>query len=154
MATSRSKPKATAVDPDYIRMYYEHQYERMAEQEQYRLTMTNFVLSVSALAFTFGYKDITQLNVFNGLGLPLIIMTVNAFAIATANRTSQYLSAHQKRAHKVLEEYAPHLKSINDTIRWGKVGIFGGRRSSQINLHLLLILTALIPVVVYIYQIA
>lgn len=152
MPAAKKKSKKTEVDPDYVRMYYKHQYERMTEQEQYRLTMTNFALSISALAFTFGYKDVDQLNIFNGLGLPFIIITANAFAIATANRISQYLSVHQARAHKILEDHAPSLKKVNDTVTWKKAGIFGGRTRSQINLHLLLILSSLVPVGIYVYQ--
>jgi len=144
--------KKATVDESYVRMYYEHQYERMEKQEAYRLTMTNYVLTMSALAFTFGYKDIAQFTIINGIGLPLIIIIANIFAIATVNRTNEYIETHQKRAHKVLEEHAFSLKKINGTIVWGKPGILGGRKSIQNKLHVLLIFTALIPVGVYIYQ--
>ena len=144
--------KTKTVDQNYVRMYYEHQYERIAKQEEYRLTMTNYVLTISALAFTFGYQSNTQLTVVNGIGLPFIIILANIFAIATINRTAQYLSTHKKRAHKVLEDYAPSLEKINNDIKWERAGILGSRRDLQRNLHTLLILTALIPIGVYIYQ--
>jgi len=145
-----TKDKPT--DENYVRMYYEHQYDRIAKQEQYRLTMTNYVLTVSALAFTFGYQNISQLTVVNGLGLPLIIIIANIFAILTINRTAEYFRGHQQRARKILEDYAPALKKINDDITWKKRRFLGGRHSIQNGLHVLLVLTALIPFCVYLVQ--
>jgi hypothetical protein len=145
-----AKDKST--DENYVCMYYEHQYDRIAMQEKYRLTMTNYVLTVSALAFTFGYQNASQLTVINGLGLPLIIVVANIFAILTINRTAEYFKAHQQRAHKILEDFAPALKKINNDIIWKKRKFLGGRQSIQNGLHVLLILTALIPFCIYLAQ--
>ena len=145
-----AKDKPT--NEDYVRMYYEHQYDRIAKQENYRLSMTNYVLTVCALAFTFGYQNTSQLTVINGLGLPLIIVVANIFAILTINRTAEYFNAHQQRAHKILEDFAPSLKKINDDIIWKNRKFLGGRKIFQNGLHVLLILTALIPFCIYLAQ--
>ena len=73
--------KTNSVDDNYVRMYYEHQYDRMAKHDDTRLAITNYVLTVSALAFTFGYQNATQLTIITGIGLPVIVMLVNMFAI-------------------------------------------------------------------------
>ena len=144
--------RKTITDENYVRMYYEHQYERMSKQEEYRLTMTNYVLTVSALAFTFGYQNATNLTVVNGLGLPFIIILANIFAIVTISRTAQYIHIHKKRAHSVLEKHAPELEEINNKIVWKKAGILGSRHDLQSKLHYLLVFTALIPMGLYFYQ--
>ena len=79
--------KAKQTKDEFVRMYYEHQYDRLAKHESYRLTLTNYVLTISALVFTFGYQNTTQLTVINGIGLPLIIIIANIFAIGYIDRT-------------------------------------------------------------------
>jgi hypothetical protein len=144
--------KAKTVDENYVRMYYEHQYARMSKQEESQATITNFVLTISALAFTFGYQNASQLNVINGVGLPVIIMLANLFAILYINRASEFMKVHQDRARETLKVYAPALKEINDSIKWSRSGFLGSRQRLQKAIHVLLILTALIPIAVYIYQ--
>ncbi|NOT04424.1 MAG: hypothetical protein HOP27_07470 [Anaerolineales bacterium] len=145
--------KIKPADDNYVRMFYEHQYDRMGKGESYRLTITNYVLTVSALAFTFGYQNSTQLTIMNGIGLPLVILIVNIFAIAYIDRTSEVINIHLKRARAVLDQYAPQLNKINNapdnTI---PKGFLGGQRGLQKALHILLILVALVPVIVYLYQ--
>jgi hypothetical protein len=53
MAT-RTKP----VNENYVQMYYEHQYDSVEKLEAAKLTITNYVLTISALVFTFGTKAI------------------------------------------------------------------------------------------------
>ena len=145
--------KTKSVDDNYVRMYYEHQYERIGKQEESRLTITNYVITLSALAFTFGYQNVVQLTVINGIGLPLIILIANLFAIAYINRTKDFINAHRARALEILERYAPVLKEINELHRWRKGRFLLGRGHVQIGIHWLLILTALIPASLYLYQI-
>lgn len=151
LKTPPSKRKKTAID--FVRVYYEHQYDRMAKQEEYRLSITNYVLSISALAYTFGYQNATILTVVNGIGLPLIIIFANLFAMATIDRTRQYALAHRDRAHEVVKRYAPELMEINKLYQSDQKGIFGKRTRLQKGIHVLLILTAIIPVLVYLYQV-
>ncbi len=144
--------KENKTDKDFVRMYYEHQHNRIAKQEQYRLTMTNYVLTVSTLALTFGYQNATQLTIINGVGLPLIIIVANIFAIATVNRTKQFSEARVKRAREVLQKYAPELEKINELHTWPQKRFHWGRSRTQKGLHFLLICTALIPIFVYLFQ--
>ena len=48
---------------DYVRMYYDHQYDRMGKLESQRLTLTHIVITVTVVAFTFGFGDA------NGIGV-------------------------------------------------------------------------------------
>jgi hypothetical protein len=106
--------------PEFVRMYYEHQYGRMAELEQHRLTITNIVITLSLLAFTFGFGDITKLTVINGVGLPIVVILSNIFAIAYIHQASGFMDIHGKRARKALEIYAQELNQINAAIPWPK----------------------------------
>jgi hypothetical protein len=145
--------KIKPTDESYVRMYYEHQYDRMGKGESYRLTITNYVLTVSVAAFTLGYKDATQLTVMNGVGLPLIVLIVNMFAIVFIDRTSKIIETHRKRAREVLDRYAPELNKINNAPDFIiEKGFLGGQRGLQKALHVLLILIAFVPVGVYLYQ--
>jgi hypothetical protein len=145
--------KTKSVDDDYVRMYYEHQYEAMGRQEDTRLTITNYVLTMSALAFTFGYQNVAQLTIINGVGLPLVIIIANVFAIFYIERTAELVRVHGDRAHEILAVYAPELRKINEKHMWSKGGFLYSKRWLQKGIHVLLILTALIPVAVYVHQI-
>ncbi len=145
--------KAKRVDENYVRMYYAHQYERVAKLEDAKLTMTNYVLTITALTFTFGYQGSTQLTLFNGIGLPLIIIIANLFPIIYIHRSSQFTGAHKDRAREILRLYAPELKELNDRIKWPKGGFLSSRKRVQQGIHILLILTALIPGLIYLYQV-
>jgi hypothetical protein len=135
-------------------MYYEHQYDRIGKQEESQLTITNYVLTMSALAFTFGYQNVVQLTIINGIALPLLIIIVNIFAIGYINRAMVFINLHQSRAWEILKRYAPELKEINDRIQLNDKKIFlGGRRRLQRGIHLLLIVTAFIPATIYFFQI-
>jgi hypothetical protein len=129
-------------------MYYEHQYDRLAKHESYRLTISNYVLTISAAVFTFGYKDITRLTLITGIGLPLIIIIANAFAILYIDRTKVFISVHQDRAREILSRYAPELKAVDGIYKWPK----GGFLQIEKGLHQLLILAVLIPLGIYLYQ--
>ncbi len=86
MASRTRNTKSIQTDADYVRMYYEHQYDRIAKHEDSRLTITNYVLTMSALAFTFGYPNVTQLTIINGIVLPVIVILVNIFALLYIER--------------------------------------------------------------------
>ena len=144
--------KTKSVDDNYVRMYYEHQYDRIGKHEDNRLTITNYILTMSALAFTFGYQNATQLTIINGIGLPVFVMLVNMFSILYIERTAQLVNLHQDRAHAILETYAPELLKINEKHVWRRSSFLHTKRGMQKGIHFLIILVALIPVVVYLYQ--
>lgn len=152
MATKPKSVSANGTDFEYIRMYYEHQYERVAKNEESRLTITNYVLTVSALAFTFGYQNTAQLTIINGIGLPLIVLLVNIFALLYIERTTEFAKAHQDRARAILEVYAPELYELNQKYTWRKGNFLRTKRGMQKGIHFLLILVAFMPIAIYIYQ--
>lgn len=137
---------------EFVRTYYDHQYERMKALEEQRLSITNYVLTASALAFTFGFQNGLSLTVLNGIGLPLFIIFINLFAIVYISRSARFIHMHQKRAREILRDYAPVLDKYNDKFEWPQKGILGGRTRLQQWIHILLVFTALIPAGVFIYQ--
>ena len=145
----RTKP----TDIEFVRMYYEHQYERVAKLEESRLTITNYVLTLSALVFTFGYQDATTFSVIEGIVLPLIIIVANYFPMRYIDRSTQFIYAHKERAKTILKDYAPDLGLLNDKITWAdSAGFWGSRKRLQKAIHGLVMMIALIPFGIYIYQ--
>ena len=140
--------KKNPTNENFVRMYYDHQYDRLAKHESYGLTITSYVLTISAAVFTFGYKDVMQLTLVNGIGLPLIIIIANVFAILYLDHTKDFISVHQDRAREIVSRYAPELKEINDMYKWPK----GGFLRIEKGLHQLLTLVAFILLVIYFYQ--
>ena len=146
-------PRKNRTKDEYVKMYYEHQYDRLAKHENYRLTLTNYVLTISALVFTFGYQNTAQLTMINGVALPLIIVIANVFAIGYIDRTIDFTNAHQNRAREVLKRYAPELIEINETHSWRRSGLIRSRIRIEKGIHRLLILVGCIPAIVFIYQV-
>jgi hypothetical protein len=144
--------KAKPVNENYVRMYYEHQYESVAKLEDAKLTITNYVLTISALIFTFGYQGSAQLTLINGVGLPLMIIIANLFPVIYIDRSSKFIETHKERAHEILKLYAPELKELHDNIGWPKGGFLSSHSEVQQGIHLLLIFIALIPMLLYLYQ--
>ena len=153
MAPRTKDTKLKPTDADFVRMYYEHQNDRVTKHEDNRLAMTNYVLTVSALAFTFGYQNIGSLTIITGIGLPLIIMLVNIFAVLYIERTAELIHTHQDRAHAILAIYAPELQELNEKHVSRKGNLLRTKRGMQKAIHLLLILVALIPVTVFLYHV-
>ncbi len=152
MATKSKRDITEKTDPTFVRMYYEHQYDRMAKHENYRLTLTNYVLTISALVFTFGYQNANQLTMINGVGLPLIIIVANVFAMGYINRTGDFIQVHQDRAREILNRYAPELLGVNQAYTWGKSNFLRSRKRIEKGIHQLLIIVSLIPLGIFIYQ--
>jgi len=146
-------PRKRQTKDEFVRMYYEHQYDRLAKHENYRLTLTNYVLTISALVFTFGYQNASQLTMINGIVLPLIIVVANVFAMGYIDRTVDFTNAHQNRAREVLKRYASELIEINEMHTWRKSGVIRSRRRIEKGIHQLLILIACVPFVIFIYQV-
>ena len=57
MPRAKAGLKAEQINPDYVRMYYEHQYDRVKKHEDQALTISNIVLTISALIITFGLNN-------------------------------------------------------------------------------------------------
>ncbi len=49
MPRANAKSKSENINPDYVRMYYEHQYDHINKHEDRALSISNIVLTISAL---------------------------------------------------------------------------------------------------------
>lgn len=148
MPTSPSNPSA---DKEDYRLYYQHQYDRMKELEQQRLTMTNVIVGLSILAFSLPFTDITKLNLVNGVGLPIFVFFANTIALLYNRRSRAFIKMHQERAHKALKKFAPEVEELDKEMpKPYKSDEDRFRRPSLQNyLHVLLMIASLIPLGLY-----
>jgi hypothetical protein len=132
---------------EYVRMYYEHQYDRMAKLEDQRLIVTNIVITLSVVAFTFGFQNTQGLTTLTGLGLPVVLALVNLSAIGYIVHTANVIKAHRGRARRVLELYAKELYQLDQSIQWSHR--LWERWKIQLLIHIVLILISLFPIYIY-----
>ena len=136
--------------PEYVRMYYEHQYNRMAKLEDQTLAITNVVIAMSILALTFGFTRANEITMVKSLGVPVMIIIANMFAIGYIKNSHRFIGLHQKRAITTLERFAIQLFELNQEIPWPTKDAWKGRRTFHILLHIALALAALLPVIEFI----
>jgi hypothetical protein len=151
MTTNEPTAKSEPV-PEYICMYFEHQYDRMAKLENQAMTITNVVVTLTVVAFTFGFGDLKAPKVSATISLSVVVVLANLFAIFYTVRTSSWIRTHKLRAKRVLEKYTLDLYELDQTtFAPGRSGILGmGRRKIQIILHALLaIASAVIPLILH-----
>lgn len=142
------------VSKSYIQMYYEHQYDRINKLEEQRLALTNIVITVSIVAFTFGFDNqIINLTPITGIGIPVLIILFNIFAIIFINNCDIFIDLHQKRASRILELFAYDLNEINKSLPWPKLSILSDRKAIQVIIHILVIVGALVQFIFYIRNI-
>lgn len=149
MATQKKSTPKKVSEP-FVLAYYEHQYDRMGKLEQYRLTMTNIVVTVSVVAFTFGFDSSKNLTLTTGLVLPFVVVVANIFAAIYVERTRSWIGTAERRAKRTLELYADSLYDLDKTtfepyhpkaISLWKIQLF---------LHVLLVVAAIVPAVQYV----
>jgi len=146
-------PIVAQADREDLRMYHQLQYDRIAQHEQQRLSVSSFVVGFSILSFTIGFNDIRQLNLINGLFLPIIISAANYFAAVYAEKARYFVKMHQDRAKEVRAMFAPELNQINSSV--GKVDSNTdrlNRTNLQMYMHYLFIVVAIATIVIYILQ--
>jgi len=130
-------------------MYYDHQYDRMGKIESQRLALTNIVITVTVVAFTFGFRDANSLTVLNGVALPVTMVIANVFAVAYICRAAAFIHLHARRAKRTLELYAPALWELDKSMPWPRGPIFYGRSTVHVMLHVLLAAAATVPLIAY-----
>ncbi|HEX5734464.1 MAG TPA: hypothetical protein VF131_16630 [Blastocatellia bacterium] len=146
---SNTKTGIDTISDEYVRLYYQHQYERVSRLEDQRLAITNIVMALSTGALAFGFSDLSKVTVVNGIGLPAMIAVSNLFAIGYLLRTREFIRTHKKRARRVLEIHAPDLFELNKSLTWSEEPFYKNRTFIQVSLHILLMLTALLPLLAY-----
>ncbi len=117
--------------------------------ENQRLMITNIVITLSVLAFTFGFSSGDALNIINGIGLPAIMIISNLFAIIYIWRTLQYIRVHQARAKNLLSKYAIVISEIDKSKPMPFVMFRLGLAKIQLLMHILLVIAMLIPICSY-----
>jgi hypothetical protein len=130
----------------FAQTYYLHQYQRFATHEQQQLTLSNIVIGVSTIAFTFGFSGSQSVNLLNGVGLPIIVITINIYAILYYRKTGEFIKTHRKRAKRVLKDYAEPVYNIDQEIKWEGPSP-DWRFFSAI--HVFMILVTLLPISLY-----
>jgi hypothetical protein len=141
------------VKSEYVRMYFEHQYDRVEKLESQRLTITNIVISLTVLIFTFGFSNLQNLTFVNGVGLPVIIIILNSFAILYIRQTYKHIGQHLTRARKTLELHAKEMYQISLENPMPPLIMKQGIAGIQSSIHWILIIISVVPVAIYLYSI-
>jgi hypothetical protein len=142
----------TNVDPAFVITYYEHQYDRMAKFDEQSTTVTNIVITLSVLAFTFASDSGQRLTIFNMIILPSVIFLSNLFAIGYLQRSRKWISAHRNRANAVLEMNASALYQINKILQPPKPKQhfpWVGNRDLKALLHLVIMSASTAPILYF-----
>ena len=137
------------VSEPFVLAYYQHQYDRMGKLEQYRLAMTNIVVTVSILAFTFGFDSSKNLTLTTGLVLPFVVVVANIFAAVYVTRTRSWIGTAELRAKRTLELYATALHELDKTTYEPYHPKAISLWKIQLLLHILLVIAAIVPAVQY-----
>ena len=133
---------------EFLRMYYEHQYDRIAKLEDHSISITNIVLTISIAALAFGF-DTNNLNPITGFALPLAIIFANLFAIAYLLRTNGFTRVHTQRAKTALENFAPEIYSLDKSLPFRYIRMWGLEKI-VLYIHILLVIISLLPIFLYI----
>ena len=152
MPSRKSASKAKDVNPDYIRMYYEHQYDRIKKYEDQSLNISNIVLTISTLVITFGLNSRQSFGSILILFLPVVIIFANLTAILYIRDSAKWIKSHRTRAKRILEIYTPELFLLdNETVSPNSKGTVGRRRIQNL-IHLLFIALAVILIFLFVLE--
>lgn len=100
-----------STDRDSLRLYYSIQYQRIAQHENGRLQVGNFVVAASVVAL--GLLALPQGGVSAPIKfVPLAVAFVNFVAIIYSFRSRYWVKLHQGRAKAVLAELSPRLVQL------------------------------------------
>ena len=144
MDTDKQLNNADKTDTEYVKMYFEHQYDRFAKLELLAFTFTSIaVIPLSGVLLTFGYNQIGVISRAQNSIVLLFIIVLNIFAILYLVHTSRQGQSHRRRAKKILKKYAPVLAEIDKDFAFGldeqKSGLLVNLlRYSQWTIYLLL----------------
>ena len=130
----------------FAQAYYVHQFQRRSAIEQQEMAMSQIVMGITTLAFTFGISDVQELNLMNGICLPIIVISINAFAIFCYYQMGKFIRVYRSRAKRVLEIYAASIYKIDQETQWSGHSLDWKFYSS---VHIFMILVALLPIFLY-----
>jgi hypothetical protein len=144
MPKAKSSANAEDVDHNYVRMYYEHQYDRIKKNEDQAMNISNIVFTVTAVILTFGFRDKQSFSAILILFLPIVIIIANVTAILYVRENTRWIRAHQLRAKRILQMYTPALFSLDKETSAPPIKATLDRSNTQYLIHTLFIVIALI----------
>ena len=142
--------KTHNVSESFLIAYYEHQYDRMGKLEQSSLSITSIVVTLSVLAFTFGFDSSKAISIPSNLILPIIIGIANIFSALYILRCNSWIRTAEKRAKCILEQYALELYTIDKATYATHSKHAVSRWKIQFYLHILILIAALVPVIQFV----
>ena len=89
----------------------------MGKLEDARMAITNIAVSLSLLAFTFGFDKETQPSKEIGYALLIAVAIANGFAIAYILITKSWIATFKQRAKEILEFTAKPLFLFDNRTR-------------------------------------
>ena len=153
MPRAKSISKAANIDPSYVRMYYEHQYDRIKKNEDQAMNISSVVFTITALMLTFGFNNQKLFGSMLILFLPVIIIIANVFAILYVRENTRWIRVHQIRAKLILETYTPELYLLDKENTAPPMKGIVGRSTTQYLFHTLFITIAFILLFLFVMQI-
>ena len=127
----------------YVRMYYEHQYDRMDVLENQRLGITLVVVAASTIAFALNQTS-SPASIFSGAAVPILVATFNLFAIAYILRMAGLIDVHADRAKHILQRAARPIYDLDSGLPFPKANRFGGRNNIHLSVHFTITAIALL----------
>jgi hypothetical protein len=149
MPEKKANAKVGPVNPDYVRMYYEHQYDRIKKHEDQALNISNIVLTISSLIITFGLNNRQSFGSIFIFFLPAILIIANVFAILYVRDSGNWIRSHRLRAKRILENYIPEIFILDKETIASHEKKPVGRKRFQITIHSLFIGMAVILTILF-----
>ena len=151
MPRANVKSRLEDVNSDYVRMYYEHQYDRINKHEDRALSISNIVLTISALVITFGLNNRQAFGSVFIFLLPVILIVANLFATLYVYVGGKWIHSYLTRAKRILEMYAPELYALDMQTVASRTKY--GRRTFQYVIHAMFSFIAVILIILFIVEI-
>lgn len=129
--------------PEFVLAYYEHQYDRIARLEEQRLTISNIVTTTSGALLTLSFLGSQAGGSLAHIGVAVIVLALNLFAVTYTFRSIGYIRGHRLRAKRVLDKHATDLAAIDKAVSLPEGGPWG-RWRIQVYLHAVLAVIAVI----------
>ena len=124
---------------EFAKVYYEHQYTRIAALEDQSFKFSNLVVVLTTATFAFVSTQIASISLASWQLLLGIFLAINLIAILYILRVNDSISVHQRRAKKILELVAPEEFAVDKEIRQSFSGRWQARPMLQLSIHLVLI---------------
>ena len=110
MEKEKQVNKVDKIDPEYIKMYFEHQYDRLARLELLAFAFTNIIVApLSGIILAIGFHKTEFIPRRYDSSVLLFVGVLNILAIAYIIRTCSQAQSHRRRAKKILEKYAKEV---------------------------------------------